>query len=283
MTGAFSTLERQLSVRSCHSGLIWVYLNGRCNFTCAYCLDGRNNIAGRAATRPDFVDRLAVLQRVLGYSLVFTGGEPLIEFDVLQRLFTAFADVPKTVQTNGSLRKNAEKLLPYFSSLDWLSVSLHDETLQAGNRAAVDATICSFIKAGRRVLIQLMCSPANTRDMLEHGRRYQSMGCKVNARRLFEYESACYDQHREAIAQSASDPWAEAAFFGTPADMRQPFRAAVVYLDGRIGFVCRGEVPVGNLYTGYDLSLVERHRGAPCDAVCHCCSCLWVHQEWGFA
>src|SRR5690349_11629790 len=80
-----------------HSGLLWIYLNGRCNFTCKYCLDDRNKLIGRAADHPDFVEKLGRLQSELGYCLVFTGGEPLIEIALLLKLFTTFAQVPKTV------------------------------------------------------------------------------------------------------------------------------------------------------------------------------------------
>ena len=40
---------------------------------------------------------------------------------------------------------------------------------------------------------------------------------------------------------------------------------------------------MSSMYGGYDVGALQRLAGAPCDAVCHCASCLWRAEEWGFA
>jgi MoaA/NifB/PqqE/SkfB family radical SAM enzyme len=278
-----SCLPREVSNKP-HQGVLWVYLNGKCNFECPYCLDGRNNMPGRAASHPEFVPRLAQLRAALGFSLVFTGGEPLIEIDALTELFRTFAHVPKTVQTNGSIAKSMARLAPLCGSRDWISISIHDETyLVEDRRRALEAAIAVARAAGVRIVLQLMCSPANIRVMLARACRFRAEGYRVNMRRLFESEPAEFSQFRNAIEEASSDAWAAPAFFADRWLSVQPYRAAVVYLDGSIRMVCRDEITIGNLFQGYDLSLIDRWRDAPCRSVCHCCSCLWVHQDWGFA
>ena len=274
----------QIVHRSHHNGLIWVYLNGKCNFTCPYCLDGRNNIEGRQALNERFLEKLHELQSMLGYALIFTGGEPLIEIKLLKALYEKFKNIPKSIQTNGSLTGNAIQILPHFGKHDWLSISIHDDTYaREDKRCAVEATIGHATKAGINIFIQLMCSPSNVNLMLARADTYQAMRHRVALRRLFEYDPCEFARFRERIEQMSTDWWAAPAFFGDPWSATQPFKAMTVYLNGDITAVCKTEIKIGNLYSGYDLKRIDDKLENGCEAICHCCSCIWATQEWGFA
>lgn len=267
-----------------HKGLIWVYLNGRCNFACDYCLDGRNNQPERAADSSRFEDSLTQLQQKTGYTLVFTGGEPLIERDLLRRLFTRMPTTPKAIQTNGSLHSSMKVLAPHFQPHDWLAISLHDESFRSAERlGCIDKTTEIATSHGIPIVFQMMCSPDNLGLMLKRADLYRRQGHRTTMRRLFHYGAECFKDSRAAISAACSEPWGAAAFFEDSWEAGQPFVALNVYLDGTIRGVCREEVTIGNLYSGYDLHLLETHRGQICDSVCHCCSCLWVREASGFA
>ena len=267
-----------------HDGVLWIYLNGRCNFSCSYCLDDRNALTGKFDARPDYIERLRELQSLLGYSLVLTGGEPMLSFRAVGEIYRAFAHAPKAIQTNGALTKRIGDVIPLCQRHDWFSISYHQETLDVPASArAVATSIAMLLEAGVNVHVQFMCSPRNITEMLEAAARHAALGCKVSLRRLFDYPPDAFARYRSQIAAANSDGWATDAFFLTKSVRAQPFKAAVVYLDGTIAMVCREEVKIGNLYTGYDLGLLEPHLGRPCTSVCHCCSCLWVDCEWGFS
>ncbi|MGF7189252.1 organic radical activating enzyme [Robbsia andropogonis] len=279
-----SLTDEQRSASSSHKGIIWVYLNGRCNFTCDYCLDGRNRQSARAAHATNFVTALSSLQVETGYALIFTGGEPLIERDLLKQLFLRFPDVPKAIQTNASLPRSMKTLAPSFSKNDWLAISVHDESHATSERRRNIIETTTIANAHRiPVLFQLMCSPNNITAMLALAKQYRNAGHRTAMRRLFHFDSRFFKAYRNDIAAASSEGWAAPAFFEDHWDVRQPFLALNVRLDGSITAVCREEVEIGNLYTGYDLNLLAPQKGQACDSVCHCCSCLWVHQPSGFA
>lgn len=267
-----------------HKGILWVYLNGRCNFTCEYCLDDRNSLPGAIDDHPDYISRLVSLQNLLGFSLVLTGGEPMLSFQTVLDIYKAFPHVPKCIQTNGALPDRLAKLMLFCRPHDWFSISYHQETLeQPVKQKAVNRSIDILVEAGLKVHIQFMCSPKNIPMMLEQAAQYGERGCKVSMRRLFEHSPDLFEPYMDKIRKVNSDPWATAAFFLHEDERRQPFNAAVIYLDGTIAMVCSKEIKVGNLYTGYDLTAIEPYRTEMCDRVCHCCSCKWVDYEWGFA
>ncbi|WP_162787288.1 radical SAM protein [Notoacmeibacter marinus] len=268
-----------------HKGFLWVYMNGRCNFRCEYCLDSRFSIPGSIDDYPDFIGRLTILQEKLGYSVILTGGEPMLAPKTVRDVFEAFPDVPKAIQTNGSLTSSTLGLLDFIMPHDWVAISYHD---YAGTKPHfernIHSTITELRKSGKNVLVQLMCTPSNIESMLERSLLYRELGCKVALRRVFEYSAHLYGDRFALIDDSSTESWAAKAFYECEWTERgQPYLAANVYLDGRIGFVCRDEIIVGNLYGTYDLSLVESGRGQPCDQVCHCCTCLWADRAWGFA
>lgn len=270
--------------QSHHRGLIWVYLNGKCNFSCPYCLDGRNNMAGRPALNDQFIEKLYQLQSSLGYALIFTGGEPLIEIELLKNLYAKFSGVSKSIQTNGSLTQNAAQIISHFESKDWLSISIHDETYATQERwETVRSTISLAAKSGVRVFVQLMCSPSNIELMLFRTQAYKDMGCRVALRRLFEFESHRFVAFRNSIEQNSTEWWAAPAFFGDEWTAQQPFKAMTVYLNGDITAVCKNEIHLGNLYSDYDLEKINKECGKKCEEICHCCSCIWTNQAWGFA
>ncbi len=267
-----------------HQGLIWVYLNGKCNFTCDYCLDGRNEMPGRAAAFPDFIQKLNELQKTLGYSLIFTGGEPMIEQRLLKQLFITFPHVAKAVQTNAGLPGNARSLFPLFGPADWLSVSIHDESYATHAREAAIARTLEFAQQETiRIQVQLMCSPANIEQMLQRAAVFRQRNYRVAFRRLFHHDARLFRSHRKAIEALSSDFWTAPAFFGDAWCSPQPFEALTVHLNGDLSAVCRTEIRLGNIYSGYDLSRIAPQRNTACDQVCHCCSCLWMQQPWGFA
>jgi organic radical activating enzyme len=267
-----------------HQGLLWVYLNGRCNFACSYCLDGRNKMNGRPALNAQFIEKLHELQSAVGYTLIFTGGEPLIEIELLQRLYKKFTGIPKSIQTNGSLVRNAAQILPYFEPHDWLSISVHDETYANEDRQeAVRSTISLAAQSGVNVFLQLMCSPSNIEFMLTRAEAYTQAGHRVVLRRLFEHEPDRFTTFRGDIERCSTERWAAPAFFGDEWSVQQPFKAMTVYLNGDIAAVCKKEISLGNLYSQYDLGRIASEQGKKCEEVCHCCSCLWATQGWGFA
>jgi hypothetical protein len=267
-----------------HRGIMWVYVNGRCNFTCNYCLDGRNSLTGRIDDHPDYLDRLVRLQAQLGYVVCLTGGEPLLQDRVVADILRAFRGVTKCLQTNGGLTDRLARVLPHLEPHDWVSISWHDETLDhPAKRQAVRNTVALLESLGVRTHLQFMCSPRNVEAMLAAAGEWVARGYRVSLRRLFTDPPEAFAHLRDRMAEVNTEAWATAAFFHDRADLQQPFAAANVHLDGRITMVCQDEVPVGNLYTGYDLGQVTPLLGLPCDTVCHCCSCLWADTEWGFA
>lgn len=269
---------------SYHKGILWVYLNGRCNFTCDYCLDGRNSLSGTLDEHPEYLAKLIQLQKDLGFTLVLTGGEPLLSLSTVKNIFNTFNNVPKTIQTNGALTKHVLEIIPLFQPNDWFSISYHQESLDHPNKKkAIEKSIQHLLENNVKVFIQYMCSPENIECMLKQAEQHAKLGCKVSMRRLFEYPSENFLKYQELVSSISTEFWAEDAFFLKEAEFTQPFKAAVIYLDGTIKMVCREEVEIGNLFTGYDLSIIEPHRKKACDSVCHCCSCLWVNSPWGFA
>ncbi len=267
-----------------HQGIIWIYLNGRCNFHCDYCLDDRNTLSGRAAEHNNFIERLFELQSKTGYSLVCTGGEPLIELKTLIQIFEAFPTTPKSIQTNGSLISSLQTILPKFGCRDWLSISLHDESYANRTRSTsipLGAALARSI--GVNVLFQLMCTPQNIAAMIDRAETLRAAGYKTALRRIFSHATTDFLQHRNAIETASTEKWAAPAFFADPWLAKQPFKALTIYLNGEIRAICKDEHSLGNLYSSYDLQKLEGIRGENCDEICHCCSCIWVNHPWGFA
>ncbi|MBZ6383097.1 radical SAM protein [Sphingomonas sanguinis] len=269
-----------------HNGVLWVYVSGSCNFRCAYCIDDRYAIPHNKLDEGLFLDRLDELQRQLQYTIVLTGGEPMAQPRLVHALFDRFSSTAKTVQTNGSLTSATLSLCPKLAPDDWISISYHDFAWRRSkHEKSIDATVEGLLDNGKNVFVQLMCTPDNAVRMSAAAVRFSELGCKVAMRRIHDHTPESFGQVERLLGACGGEDWALPAFFGREhkPPRRQPFRAANVYLDGTIGFVCKDEVIIGNLYSGYDLNIVDRYRSLPCDQVCGSCSCLWVSEPWGFA
>lgn len=142
---------------------LWLYSNFHCNLACGYCLTESSPSAKRRALGDDRMLALTREAADLGFKSVgIAGGEPFL-VKTMPELIAAMAEVlPVIVLTNGTLftdrlldrlRPLAELPVSLQVSLDSAQPDLNDRLREAGNFAAVTATLPKLIALGLRVRI----------------------------------------------------------------------------------------------------------------------------------
>ena len=148
-----------------HRGVLWIYVNGRCNMSCVYCLDGRNALPGLVDNRPDFCARLVQLQSELGFTPVFTGGEPLIVPIRLLRCSARSRARPRKPFKRTARCRARWRASPRCRSLSWVSISYIQQTLDTPALARAASESVALLH-DRGIRWSGACSPENVG---EHG------------------------------------------------------------------------------------------------------------------